>query len=112
RSVALAALYAAGVEEDLPGQAAARLSIGMLDARQGCYNAAIEHGEQALALARTAGWAPAQSAARRALVYNHAIVGPLNRAAQCLTAALELDRDNGRGINSTVLLNLGYTRCE
>jgi tetratricopeptide (TPR) repeat protein len=101
-------LAAAAADGDLPGQAAAELSLGSAYGRVGRPGHAMEHCARAVALSRQAGWADGEAAGLGSLALVHWKQGRLAEAAEHLTRALETYRRTGlRAGQATCLGNLG-----
>ncbi|WP_232660572.1 ATP-binding protein [Pseudonocardia sp. TRM90224] len=88
--VARTALGAADAEGDIAAQAACHLSVAGALARQDRYGDAAEHGEQALTLARAAGWTDGEVAGHRALANLLRLSGRPHDASAHLREALRL----------------------
>ncbi|MBO0814890.1 MAG: tetratricopeptide repeat protein, partial [Actinobacteria bacterium] len=104
-TVAHAGLTAAEADGDLGGQAAARQSLARLDYLTGRFRASLDHGEQAVALAKRAGWAEGEAAALGELGAAHWGCGELDQAAEVCTQALEIDRRTGSPAGQAARVN-------
>ena len=106
--LATAGLAAATAAGDLPGQAACHLSLADLIRCQGRYDVAIDHYQQAAAVAGRAAWPEALLAALGNLGTAYFWRGDLAVAAEHYTRGLEIARGNGREAAQAVRLgNLG-----
>ncbi len=107
-AAAQTALQCAELEQNLCGQAAARLSLALLDWKQSHYPQAIEHYRCALSLTDRAGWAAGHAAALGNLGKVYADLGQLDLAAEHYTSALVIYRRTGDHTAQAVTLgNLG-----
>ncbi|MEN3360477.1 MAG: hypothetical protein V7637_4459 [Mycobacteriales bacterium] len=107
-AVASAAVAAATGSGDLPGQAAAQLSLGMAVHCAGRSAEAIGHHEQALALSAQAGWSDGESGSLANLGLVYRALGKLEEAADHHARALARHQADGRPTNAaTDLGNLG-----
>jgi DNA-binding SARP family transcriptional activator len=93
--VGAAGLAAAEVEDDVPGQAAARLSLGTLHLATGRYDDALAAFTAALDGCRRAGWVAGEAAATANLGNVHLECDRLDEAAEHYAAALAINRRNG-----------------
>lgn len=93
--VGAAALRAAEAEGALDGQAAARLSLGLLHVMTGRYDDAIAGYTAARAACRDAGWAPGEAAALGNLGNVHLELDRLDEAADMYAEALDMHRRTG-----------------
>jgi tetratricopeptide (TPR) repeat protein/transcriptional regulator with XRE-family HTH domain len=110
-AAATAAAAAARADGDLPGQAAAQLSLGFVHDRLGRHREALAHFDSAAALARRAGWADWQLAALSNAAVAHWRLGRLQQAAADFTETLGLSRKLARPRGQAVVLNnLGAVR--
>ena len=103
-------LSCAEKENDPRAQAAARLSLALLDWKRSRYPGAVEHYRRALALAGRAGWSQGRAAVLGNLGKVYADVGRLELAAAHYTEALAIDR--GVTAQAVVLGNLGEVYVE
>lgn len=93
---------------DLPGQAAAQLSLADVHRCQGRYQHAIEHYTRAATLARHAGWREGRSAALGNLGSAYFWLGRLSEAADRYAQSLAVARQAGDLAGQAVRLgNLG-----
>jgi DNA-binding SARP family transcriptional activator/tetratricopeptide (TPR) repeat protein len=101
-------LHCAELARDLRAQAAARLSLALLDWKQSRYPQAIEHYMQALNLTEREGWLAGHAAALGNLGKVYADLGRLELAAVHYGKALAIDRRTGDRIGQAIKLgNLG-----
>jgi DNA-binding SARP family transcriptional activator/Tfp pilus assembly protein PilF len=108
-----AALAAAQADGDLPGQAAAQLSLANVNMCQGRYQPAIEHCAEALRLNQQTGWLEGQATALGSLGLVYWELGRLQQAADAYTQALAIGRRTGRlASRATNLNNLGLVYQE
>ncbi len=95
-AVAEAALAASRHDEDLPGQVAARHSLGTAHRAIGEHEEALRHYQEALRLARDCGWREAEATTLGNLGIVCRKLCRLTEAARHLDAALVIDRSTGR----------------
>jgi DNA-binding SARP family transcriptional activator/tetratricopeptide (TPR) repeat protein len=98
-------LAAAGTQQNVGGQAAMHLSLGIADRTVNRLAEAIEHFETAGALARQAGWLEGEASAVNSLGIVHATRGDMHAALAGFSAALQVNRQLNRA--ATVAMNLG-----
>jgi tetratricopeptide (TPR) repeat protein len=113
RLVGFAALAAATADEDLTGQAAAALSLGMASHCAGEFPAAIDYLTRAQKLSAQAGWDDGQYGAYANLGLVYRATGQLARAAEYHRQALHGHREHGLRVNvATDLGNLGTVQVQ
>lgn len=107
-TVAEAGLRAARARTDSEGEAAAELGICRARRLIGDYDAAIEHGERAVALSRQAGWAAGEADALNEIAVVHGERGVAGPLIDILDRALNLEpvRSNPHD-HSAMLMNIG-----
>jgi DNA-binding SARP family transcriptional activator/Tfp pilus assembly protein PilF len=112
-TTARAGLAAAEDEDDAQAMASARLSLGLLNWRQGHHHQAIGHYTAALTHARHAGWAEGQAAVLGNLGAAWTELGDVDAGVRHFAAALDLHRRTGRLVGQAAALsNLGTTYLE
>jgi tetratricopeptide (TPR) repeat protein/transcriptional regulator with XRE-family HTH domain len=113
RSAAGAALTAAHADGDLPGQAAAHLSLATLYSRLGDQERAVSEYSRTLILAQQAGWADGAMAAHGSLGNVHLRLGQAAEAAANFSDVLAHARRAGRpAMEAAAQGNLGLAWLE
>jgi tetratricopeptide (TPR) repeat protein len=112
-AVAHTALGAAQLEADLPGQAAAQLSLGDAYVHQGEHENATQAYSAGLALTRQAGWVEGQAAVLNNLGVLDWRAGRLHEAEEHHDQALKINRSTGSISGQAAnLINLGRAYLE
>ncbi len=107
-SIGQAGLAAARAAGDVPGEAAAQLSLGSLDLLLGRHPQAIDRYDPALSLSRRTGWIEGQATILGNLGVAYRMSGQLMRAMDCHGEALVLEqRINRLAGQAAALVNLG-----
>ncbi len=112
-AVATAGLAAATADDDPRAQAAAHHSLALLYGRQSRFDQAIRHYDQAIDLARTAGWLDGEATAHNNIGIVYANTGRPRQAADHYARTLVIKRraDHASG-EAAALGNLGALSAE